>query len=984
MTTYAHRWGSGAAIAAFVAAAAPAAAQDVRSYEIAAGPLEAALAQFAVQSNQQILFTTDLVADRRTAGVSGRLRTSEALDRLLAGSGLAWRQTQPGVYVLRRATPATTVEVLTPPTPLEEVIVTGSLLRQSGELASPVRVLNRDELERSGRGTVAEVITELPQNYAGSATPAALLAGADNAGSNSGVATGVNLRGLGPDSTLVLVNGRRMAGAGYRGEFADLSAIPSVAVERVDVLLDGASALYGSDAVAGVVNIIMRRNFDGQESRLRAASAKGGAEDLSLSHLIGKRWSSGSLIAAYEYQHLQPLSSLDRAQTRDGDLRPFGGSDWRSIFASPGNIVAYDAALGAYVPSYGIRPNADGLVLTPADFSASDPNIDSVTQGVDLAPGQERHSLYARVAQDVNDRLSLEADLRFSVRDFNFATTPASTVFQVTSANPYFVSPNGQSSHTLAYSFYDDLGGSPYTGTSRSLGLTFGADYDLARGWTADAYVALAEERGETRYPRQLNIGRLNEALGTVPDNPATAYNPAVDGYFNPFAAGGVNDPAVLDFIASGYVGSLDRSRAASANLLFEGPFLNLPGGQGRLALGVQARRETFSTRIESFTSSETVRQIMSPEQSRQAVAVFGEARLPLVGEETARRGVQRLELSLAGRYEEYDDFGSTANPKVGLVYAPIDGLTLRASYGTSFRAPALPQVFDETAVGATLVPTTGGARLLGLYMQGGNRDLKPETATTYTAGFEVRRDNGLRISASYFDTDFTDRIAQPAREGLANILTDPTLAPFVQYVDPANSAEDLALVNSYITAPGFSLGSLFPPEAYRLIVDARWVNASSVQVRGLDGEIVYPIQWGDQTFRLSASASYLLDYLNQTTSAAPREDLLGLVGYPTDLRARASLDWTKGDWSAGVTLHHVSDYRDVAGARIKAWNTFDGRIAWSPSRGWGEGVSAALSVRNLFDADPPFYNSSTGYGFDPAQADVLGRVVALQLIKRW
>ena len=245
--TYHSRKGFGAAaIAACIATvAAPASAQSERTFTIPAGPLEAAMGQFAAQSDHQILFTTEMVANRRTGGVSGRMTVTEALDRLLVGSGLYWRQTRPGVFTLRRAngTGAETVEVLTPPAALDDIIVTGSLLKVSGELASPVRVLGRDELDRSGRATVAEVLTDLPQNYAGSGTPTASLAGADSGGSNSSVATGVNLRGLGPDSTLVLINGRRMAGTGYRGEFADLSALPSAAVERVDVLLDGASAL---------------------------------------------------------------------------------------------------------------------------------------------------------------------------------------------------------------------------------------------------------------------------------------------------------------------------------------------------------------------------------------------------------------------------------------------------------------------------------------------------------------------------------------------------------------------------------------------------------------------------------------------------------------------------------------------------------------------------------------------------------------------
>ncbi|MBB4798704.1 hypothetical protein HNP32_002458 [Brevundimonas bullata] len=230
---------SASAIAACLfAASPPACAQETRAFNIPAGSLRDALNLFAAQSDQQILFSGDLVAGRRTAGLSGAYAPSVALDRLLAGTDLVWKETRPGVIFLGAADAATD-EV----TRLEEVIVTGSLLRGSGPLSSPVVVLDRDALDRRGRATVADVLADLPQNYAGSGTPAAALGFVDSSGGNSALATGINLRGLGVGSTLTLVNGRRLAGTGSRGAFADASALPSAAVTRVDVLLDGASAL---------------------------------------------------------------------------------------------------------------------------------------------------------------------------------------------------------------------------------------------------------------------------------------------------------------------------------------------------------------------------------------------------------------------------------------------------------------------------------------------------------------------------------------------------------------------------------------------------------------------------------------------------------------------------------------------------------------------------------------------------------------------
>ena len=969
-----------ALVACVLAVGTTACAQEAREFNIPAGSLGDALNLFATQSDQQIFFTGDLVAGLRTPGLRGRHAPPEALNTLLRGSGLSWSQTRPGVIFLRRSGPSEAAEG---PVLLDEVIVTGTLLKTSGELASPVVVLNRDDLDRRGPATVAEILKDLPQNYAGSANPTATLAGVDGAGSNSVFATGVNLRGLGPDATLVLVNGRRLAGTGYRGEFADVSALPSAAVERIDILLDGASALYGADAVAGVVNVIMRRAFNGQESRLRIGAAEGGAEDLMVSHLAGTSWATGSALLSYEYQQVNAFSSLDRPWTADGDLRPFGGTDHRTPFASPGNIVAFDPVARGYVSRWAIRPGPSGIATTPADFAAGEANLQATAQGQDLSPETERSSVYGRIRQSLGERLELTADLRFSQRDYSIAgaTTPA--VFNVTSANPWFVSPSGAASHTIGYSFYRDLGPPHRFGSSRSLGVTAGGALDLGRDWSLEAYLAHAEERGSSGTEGRVNSRFLNEALGNIPDDPATPYRAAVDGYFNPFGDGTANGRAVLDFISSGYTRAHDRSRASSANLLLSGPLFNLPAGPVQAAVGLQFRREGFNTQVESLGSTVAPVLTITPEQDRKISAIFGEVRVPLVGEGNARAGVQRLELSLAGRFEEYDDFGSTANPKLGVIWSPFDSLSVRASWGTSFRAPGLPQLHDASAISVTSVPRAG-ANVLSLYLYGGNPDLEPETAETFTLGFDYRPDGGGIVSASLFSTDFSDRIAQPLAANIARALTDPSLQPFVTLVDPANNPADLALVNSYLARPDFASGSLFPPTAYGAILDGRWVNTGAVAVRGLDLSARYPLLTGSHAVSLDASASWLIDYDIQATPTADVRDVLGLVGYPARLRSRAGAVWSYGSWGFDAHWNYVSAYEGLAGQEIAAWNTIDVRASWSAETGPFAGLQLALSIQNLMDEDPPFYDSPAGYGFDAAQASVLGRTIALQMIKRW
>lgn len=972
MSRYSHLLG---ALASLTAAAACTAcyAQD-RVFAVPAGPLADALPLFAVQSGTQVLYSPDIVAGHVTAGVSGRLTPEAGLGRLLAGTDLEWATARTGVFVVRAKTPGLA------DARLEDLVVTGTLLKRSGPPASPLIVLDRSELDRRGQGTIAEILTTLPQNYAGSGTPSALLAAADPAGSNAAMATGMNLRGLGPESTLTLVNGRRLAGSGSLGALGDVSALPSAAVERVDVLLDGASALYGSDAVAGVVNVIMRRNFDGAETRFRAAAAKGGAEDLTFSQLVGRSWSSGSAFGAYEYQALNPLNMRDRPYTADGDLRPFGGSNHGGIYSAPGNIVIFDAARGGYVVQYGIRPGPSGSALTPTDFTAGQANLMAPLDGLDLVPRLERHSVYGRMRQMLGDRLEVSADVRFNDREATASNPPPNSTITVTSANPHFVSPTGARSHTITYSFARDVGNPVSVYQSRSVGVTAGGLLTLDHGWSADGYLAFAEERGERTSSGLINSLFLAEALGNRPDNPATAYVAARDGYFNPFGAGAANGPAVLAFISSGYSRIRDRSRSRSANLLFEGPLFVLPGGELQLAVGGQIRTDEFFTRITALTSSATPLESQTPKRERTVSAIFAEVRVPLVSNINRRPGLERLEISLAGRFEDYEDYGTTTNPKIGLIWSPARNITLRTSYGTSFKAPALPQLFDTAALTATSVPGPSGERILSIYRYGGNPDLVPETAKTWSAGVDYANPEGLRLSLGYFNTVFSDRIAQPVNENLTGALTDPSLAPFVQRVNPAGNPANLALIEGFISTPGFPAAGLYPATAYGAVLDGRWVNAAKADVRGIDLAFAVPMKVGAQEISFDASAAYLLDYKVQTTRTAAERSVVGLVGYPVRLRGRTGFSWQTGELSASAHLNHVASYKDRTGRAIDAWNTVDVQLAWQRT----DGLRLAFSVQNLFDEDPPLYDSPNGIGFDPGQASVLGRLVALQLIKRW
>jgi outer membrane receptor protein involved in Fe transport len=970
------------ALACLLATASAAQAQAPRSFAIPAGPLGEALTRYAAQADRQILFTSDLVDGLRTAGLSGRYPPDEGLDRLLAGSGLGWSESRPGVVVLRRA--ARVEAALEEPTTVEAVVVTGTLLRGPGETPSPVTVISRDDLDRSGRATVADALVALPQNYAGSATPTSVLVGTDPMQSNSGFATGVNLRGLGPDSTLVLVNGRRLAGTGSRGDFADVSAIPTAAVQRIDVLLDGASALYGSDAVGGVVNIILRRDFVGQESRLRLGTANGGAESVIAAHTVGRRWSSGRGLLSYEYEHQGALNSSDRDYTRTGDLRPFGGTDRRTFYAAPGTVVTLNPAGGGFRAAFAIRPRDGGVATGPADFEAGS-NFGNGRAGLDLLPQQDRHSVYAHFGQDIGSRIELTGDLRLSRREFDYASTAPITIGLVTRANPNFVSPDGAASVRVAYAFADELGSSRRRGSSESLGGSLGALLTLPARWDAEVYGAYGREQAESVQTGLLHSARLAEALGSVPDNPATPFQASRDGFLNLFGSGQANSATVLDFISSGFNRLLDRNEVVSANALVQGPLARLPGGEIRLALGAQVRAERLVNAAESFVSGPAPVSSRTPDRERRVTAAFAEARVPLVGAANARPGLRALDLSVAGRVETYDDIGSTANPKVGLLWTATDALRFRASWGTSFRAPALTEIYERYFISATFV-SDGAAQRVALLEGGGNPDLEPETAESFTAGFTFRPRgvSGLRMEATWFDTRFSNQIGRPALDNAPQALLDPSLSPFVTLID-RNSPADRARVEALITSPAYLLPGALPAEAFGLIVNGRWVNTASVEVRGLDGAVSYDAQRERDRFRFEAAGSYVVDYQRALTPAASPAELVDRLGFPVDFRGTAAATWFRGDFSLRAGLNYVSGYKDAAERRIDSWTTADLQAGWSPGgSGVLKGLQGYLTVRNLLDEAPPFYDAPSGLGFDAGQADPLGRVVSLQLTKRW
>jgi iron complex outermembrane receptor protein len=996
------------ALVVSLSAGAAAAAEPRHAFHLEAGSLDAALMAVTDQTKQQVVYPDRLVQGRSAPALKGQYTAVEALERLLAGTGIQIRRDK-GVIVLKppEAPPpvsirgvgaASSEDVTAPrdgslaaagdPSVVSEIVVTGSHIRGAGPGTSKVVVITRDDIDRRGHGTIAQALAALPQAFGGTPTEETGFTGGDRSNSNASMAAGVNLRGLGADATLVLVNGRRMAFSGNPGDFSDVSALPAVAVERIEVLMDGASALYGSDAVGGVVNVVLRRDFEGSETRLRYGADKDGvAQEFQFGQVSGFGWGSGYALIAYEHYQRDALASSARAFTANSDLRPLGGTDHRLAYAYPGNLLKLDPATLTFQPAYGVPPGQDGRGLTAGSFAAGQINLQNLRQGLDLLPRQERDSLYLAANQQLGARLTLSGDARYSYRHYRQASPSSVGALLVTPANPYFASPDGSPAEFVAYSFAADLGNTQLSGMAKSLGLSAGADLDLARDWRASTFATYAEERSSSRTINQANTSRLAEALGG-PDDPATAFSTAVDGYFNPFGAlGNSNGPALLAFIGAGYSTQNVRSQVGSANLQADGTLATLPGGPIKLAVGGQVRREFFQSAGESFLSTAAPAALSTTKGRRTVTAAFAELRVPVVGPGKTRTGIERLELSLAGRVEHYDDVGTTADPKLGLVWAPARDWTLRASYGTSFKAPALKQTRQRLVITPVLV-TRGGQDVLALLLYGGNAALRPETASAWSAGVDYQPSAApdLKISLNVFDTRFTRRIGQPALDGVDAALEDPALAPFVTRVDPLTNPDDATRVTALITSPASEAQGLYPAEYYGAIVDGRYVNTASLQVRGLDLDLAYRWKIGEGAVDLSANAAYLERYRIKVTQTASPLDRINLAGYPTALRARLGAFWTQGPWGAGASLSYVDNHHDEDGAAIDNWTSADLQLSWrAPARsGPLQGLELALSVQNVFDTDPPFYDAPLGVGYDSANATALGRYGALRLTKAW
>ncbi len=949
-------------------------AQDQQNYDIPAQPLGAALRRYSEVSGRNVIAASKLLERRRSKAVRGRFSPDTALSQILADSGLTVALIE-GAWVLQAGNGDAAPDGSTDLASHEAIIVTGTRIRGSAPVGSPVTTIDREMLDRSGRATLADFIQTIPQNFSGGPTEAVTGSSArGNAGTNLGFGSGINLRGLGSGSTLTLFDNSRPALGGGAGAFTDLSLVPSVVIERIEILTDGASAIYGSDAIAGVVNIRFRNRFEGLETRLRAGTAGGDFGEYQVSQIAGTAWDSGHLIVAAEYHKRGNLASSSRDFATE-DLRPFGGPDLRSNFNNPGSIVAANGQI------FQIPRGQNGSALTRSQLIPGGFNKGDTRRNIDILPRQETASLYLAGEQDIGDRLNLfaralYAERRFEVRRRLFGL-PAQ---RVTSANPYYVDPIGTGQPiTVYYDPSEDFGAEGTRGRVRALNSLMGARINTG-AWSVEFSGGYGLQRERDEGVNVVNRFRLARAIA------ATNRTEAI----NLFGDGAVNDRALIDSLRGGQVRNV-RFEVLSSAVRADGPLFSLPAGQVKAALGAEYRRDRL--RYEAITDVTSSLPVISgipglPDR-RTVRAIYGEIVVPLF--DAGEKFPGSLTVTAAGRYEDYSDVGDTANPKFGARWTPLAGLALRGSYGRSFRAPYLTElVGTANALYQTVrIPDpqspTGQAMVLGLF--GFRPDLGPEKASSWTAGFDLepRTVPGLKLSGTWFSIDYRDRIASASAD-LQNFLVRRDV-----YGGIVDENPDPAIVAAYFADPSFSNTLGVTPAQIGAIVDGRTLNLSRSKVTGVDFDIVYvrPLGNGSISFALGGTRTLKID--SQVTETAPAIDVVGTLGNPVKLRLRGRVGLTLGAIDGGIGINHVGGYRNLTvtpAEAVKAWTTIDlqlgARIAEQPD---GRSLRLALSVNNLFDRDPPyvrFLTSNSAFGYDPEQASAVGRTIALQAIVKW
>ncbi len=778
---------------------------------------------------------------------------------------------------------------------VERIEVTGSnIKRVDTESVAPVEIITREAIERTGQPTVADVLRNIPANSGGSF-------GESFSNSFAPGAAGISLRGLGQKTTLVLLNGRRVAGYGFaqnlQDTFVDLNTIPSTAVERIEVLKDGASAIYGSDAIAGVVNIILRKDFKGFE-----VNAYGGRFEEKNDLRVGLTMGAGdlskdkwSVFGTFDYYTRDLLLFSDTEFGKSRDMRGYqggrnatsltGGGTWRQLSATNAltpNQTAISDCRGRIID--GPEAVRQGLIAGPLGNTAFNiPGNTFCSQDFNnqftALPETDRLGFLGRGTMAFSDTTTGYLELGLSrVETFQTFQDPffaGTTGLTQTSAGlrPFTyninfapgVAGNPFPSNARYQGVLGDMGSRNTDITSDTLRVLAGLNYSWGK-WDFDSAVGFSNNEVESIGLNRITLSGTSAAFG-VPTTPQPPIPLSTSATYNldRFTS---NSAAVRDSIRIN-VPRISESELKFIDTKASTELWQMAGGPVGLAVGAEYREEELNDRPSAAAQSGEIlgQGITATNGSRDSTAIYGELAIPIT---------QKIEAQLALRYDNYSDYGSSTTPKVGIKFKPFNSLLLRANWGEGFRAPTLPEISPSVATFFTQVtdPTNNQiTQISGVFA--GNPNLEAEESTSATVGFIFEPTRNFSIGMSYYDIKWE------------NIVASESFQSIVNSGDPTRVIRDPATGNIVTVLSNFQ-------------------NFNEFRTKGVDFDTRYLMSTGVGRFVARANVSYIDSFKEEGVEYAGTNG--GTNTYPRT-RAVFGLDWDTGPFSFTANVNYVHSY---------------------------------------------------------------------------
>jgi iron complex outermembrane receptor protein len=864
---------------------------------------------------------------------------------------------------------------------LAEIIVTGTSIRGVAPIGSELITFSQHDIVATSASTVTDILRKMPSLSGLNASPPIRADPLDSINLPS-------IHGLaGTGLVLVLFDGYRAVGSGIIANSPDPSSIPASALERVEVVPDGASSIYGSDAVTGVINLVLRRNLDGFEINARDGIARPyNRADASMAW--GHTWDGGHVMFAYQFTNNSKLSGKDRTfygidqrnRTEDNGVH---GMDFRDTGCDPGTIY--------------VGPNKTSYAL-PAINTAGSKNLCDYTGDNSLIPQETRNNVVLSAHQDITDKLELWGESFWAMHTAEKDTVQAeATGFTITNTNPYFQVPKDFTpaggytgapitSEGFDYSPRNIIGGPLHDDlTYKTVSARGGLTWKMPHSWQGKFVLNLGKE-DDLFTGQKTNAANLTAAIaGTTI---ATALNPY--GPSAPTVVASLRDDLRDDYAT---VQKLTEGIAS-----FDGPLFHMTGGDAKLAVGLSWRKETYDGVATSGTagiSSPAVRYLVNHAYNQRIdKSEYAELYLPLVGAPNEMTAVHRLDVSLSVRHDDYDDFGATTNPKYGISWSPFAGFTLRGNYSTSFHAPNLaddtvPSIDSHAqAFCCIFPPPTSPPGTPGLYtiiLNGGTKGLQPEKAKNYSLGFDEIMESvpGLKFGASYFHTSFSNQIGYLPPQ----YLYSGGAASKFYTVNPT-LAQELAFIAGYPLQVSSINGGALPG----LLLDIRRSNIGAVNFAGVDFNISYAHALGNGELALGLNGTRLTLYETQAVEGAGSfvSELgtgQGLAVHPVKWQARGNIGWANEIIDAAAYLNYSGKYLFYANNvyhPVRAYTPVDLHLGVTPFKGnLLKTTQLTLDIDNVFDEDPPYVDEgvpgdNAGNGYDKRAANPIGRLVTV------